>query len=219
MGLAGTQSAGLWAFNCDGSETKRFHGGRAAQAGLVAADLARRGYTGPTEIFEFGDGGFLSAFSGEGNPSRLTEGLGSRWETLDSSIKPYCCCGSIHSTIDAILDLRSKHGLKPGDVDEIEICNHSVVERQCSWKYEPVSPLNAQMNIEYCAAIALADGAAGPLQFSEERYTDSEVVTLAQKARFTVDPEIEKIYPRSFPRKGHHSNSKRPGIYQLSTGT
>lgn len=201
LGLAGTQSAGLWAFNCDGSETKRFHGGRAAQAGLLAADLARRGYTGPTQIFEFGDGGFLSAFSGEGDPALLTEGLGTRWEAIDTSIKPYCCCGSVHSTIDAILDLREKNALKPEDIEEIEIFNHSVVERQCSWKYEPLTAMNAQMNIEYCAAVALADGAAGPAQFSEERFSDSAIVALAQRARFTVDPEIEKKYPQTFPGK------------------
>ncbi|MAE07051.1 MAG: hypothetical protein CMH76_12040 [Nitrospinae bacterium] len=218
LGLAGTQSAGLFAFNSDGSETKRFHGGRAAQSGLMAADLASRGFTGPKQVFEYGDGGFISAFSGSGDISLLTEELGSRWEMLNTSIKPYCCCGSTHSTIDAILELREKHNLRPEDVDEIEIFNHSVVEKQCSWKYEPSTTLSAQMNIEYCAAISLADGAAGPAQFSEERFSDSEVVALAHRARFTVDPEIEKIYPHQFPGKvivrtrgGQTYTSYRPG--------
>ena len=201
LGLAGTQGAGTWAFQCDGSETKRFHAGRAAQSGLLAASLAAMGYTGPNEIFEYEDGGFLRAFSGCGDPELLTKELGARWEAEAVSFKPYCCCGSTHSTIDAVLALRAEHGVAPEDVREIEIMNHSVVKQQCSWRYEPVSPLRAQMNIEYCAAVALADGEAGPRQFAPERIADPALVALARRARFTVDPEIEKLYPGAFPAK------------------
>ena len=201
MGLAGTQGAGTWAFQCDGSEAKRFHAGRAAQSGLMAASLAARGYTGPREIFEYEDGGFLRAFSGCGEPAALTKDLGARWEAEAVSCKPYCCCGSAHSTIDAVLALRAEHGLAPEDVREIEIMNHSVVKRQCSWCYEPVSPLRAQMNIEYCAAVALADGEAGPGQFAPGRIADPRLVALARRTRFTVDPEIERLYPGTFPAK------------------
>lgn len=201
LGLAGTQGAGTWAFQCDGSETKRFHAGRAAQSGLMAAALAGGGYTGPSAIFEYPDGGFLSAFSGCGSPEPLTRDLGVRWEAEGVSFKPYCCCGSTHSTIDAVLALRREHGLAPDDVREMEIMNHSVVKQQCSWRYAPVSSLRAQMNIEYCAAVALADGEAGPAQFAPERIADPELVALARRARFTVDPEIERLYPQTFPAK------------------
>lgn len=201
LGLAGTQGAGTWAFQCDGSETKRFHAGRAAQSGLLAASLAEGGYTGPKEIFEYEDGGFVRAFSGCGDPEPLTRELGVFWETEGVSFKPYCCCGSTHSTIDAVLALRREHGVAPGDVQEMEIMNHSVVKQQCSWRYEPVSSLRAQMNIEYCAAVALSDGEAGPGQFTPERIADPDLVELARRARFTVDPEIEQLYPKTFPAK------------------
>lgn len=201
LGLAGTQGAGTWAFQCDGSETKRFHAGRAAQSGLMAASLAAGGYTGPKEIFEYEDGGFIRAFSGCGEPKVLTRDLGEHWEAEGVSFKPYCCCGSTHSTIDAVLALRKEHGVAPDDVQEMEIMNHSVVKQQCSWRYEPVSSLRAQMNIEYCAAVALTDGEAGPGQFTSERIADPELVALARRARFTVDPEIEQLYPKTFPAK------------------
>ena len=121
LGLAGTQGAGTWAFQCDGSETKRFHAGRAAQSGLMAASLAAGGYTGPKEISEFEDGGFIRAFSGCGEPEPLTRALGEYWEAEGVSFKPYCCCGSTHSTIDAVLSLRREHGVAPDDVEEMEI--------------------------------------------------------------------------------------------------
>ena len=85
--------------------------------------------------------------------------------------------------------------------EEMEIMNHSVVKQQCSWQYEPVSSLRAQMNIEYCAAVALTDGEAGPGQFTPERIADPQLVSLARRARFTIDPEIEQLYPKTFPAK------------------
>src|SRR5688572_21883436 len=53
LGLAGTQGSGLWAFNADGAMSKRFHAGRAAYSGVLAAELAQMGFTGPTRIYEF----------------------------------------------------------------------------------------------------------------------------------------------------------------------
>ena len=127
--------------------------------------------------------------------------MGEHWEAEGVSFKPYCCCGSTHSTIDAVLALRREHGVAPDDVQEMEIMNHSVVKQQCSWRYEPVSSLRAQMNIEYCAAVALTDGEAGPEQFTPERIADPELVALARRAHFTVDPEIEQLYPKTFPAR------------------
>jgi 2-methylcitrate dehydratase PrpD len=76
-----------------------------------------------------------------------------------------------------------------------------VVKLQTSWWYEPVSPMQAQMNIEYCVAVALAEGNAGPQQFSSDKIADPRLVDLAHKVRFEVDAEIERIYPRAFPGK------------------
>jgi 2-methylcitrate dehydratase PrpD len=61
-GLAGTQGAGLWAFNADGTMSKRLHAGKAAHLRCVGAELAQIGFTGPTQIYEFEDGGVLKAF-------------------------------------------------------------------------------------------------------------------------------------------------------------
>ena len=68
LGLAGTQSAGLWAFHADGAMSKRLHPGRAAQAGIVSAQLAQRGFDGPRLILETADGGFLAATSDDPRP-------------------------------------------------------------------------------------------------------------------------------------------------------
>ena len=199
LGLAGTQSAGLFAFNCNGADSKRFHPGRSAQSGVIAAELADKGLTGPDEIYEFLDGGFCSAFSDAPKLEELTRELNNDYVTKGVSIKPYACCASTHSSIDAIRDMVHMHQIGPNDVKEIIVYNHSIVKLQTSWRYEPISPMQAQMNMEYCVAVALAEGNVGPDKFRADKIADSKLVELAHKVRFEIDPEIEKIYPRSFP--------------------
>lgn len=198
LGLAGTQSAGLWAFTADGAQSKRFHPGRSAQSGLIAADLAARGYAGPTKILEAADGGFCQATSDGYDFTRIVDGLGDRFVAGDVTIKPYACCGSLHSAIDAVRDLAGDRPIDPAQVDRI-ICHHSrIVLQQCGFTYEPLSVLQAQMSAQYALAVAILDGQALIDQFSAGRIGRPDVVDLAKKVEFAIDPEIDRIYPDVF---------------------
>ncbi len=201
LGMAGTQSAGLWAFTADGSESKRFHPGRSAQSGVMAALLAKKGYRGPTQILEAKDGGFCQATSDHFNLQRLTEGLGKKFEAEDVVLKPYSCCGSLHSTIDATRTLAQTHNVKPQDVEKVRVHNSQVVNLQCGFEYEPLGPLQAQMSLQYCTAISIMDGHVLVDQFREERLGDPQVLDLARRVEFVLDPEINAIYPEKFASK------------------
>ncbi|MDO8957325.1 MAG: MmgE/PrpD family protein [Deltaproteobacteria bacterium] len=201
LGMAGTQSAGLWAFTADGSESKRFHPGRSAQSGIIAALLAKRGYRGPTQILEAKDGGFCQATSDFFNLDRLTSGLGKKFEAEDVVLKPYSCCGSLHSTIDATRALAQTHKIKLQEVAKIRVHNSQVVKLQCGFEYEPMGPLQAQMSLQYCTAISLLDGQVLVDQFKEERLADPKVIDLARRVEFVLDPEIDAIYPERFASK------------------
>jgi 2-methylcitrate dehydratase PrpD len=100
---------------------------------------------------------------------------------------------------DAVRWLARTHHIQPQDVEETVVANHSVVKLQSSWCYEPVSPMQAQMNIEYCVAVALTEGNAGPQQFTSDKIADPGLAELAHKVRFEIDPESEQLYPRAFP--------------------
>jgi 2-methylcitrate dehydratase PrpD len=104
LGIAGTQASGLTEWRADGSWIKRLHPGRAAQSGVLAARLAREGFTGPATIFE-GEGGFFNAFSfGEKiDPQCMTRGLGHDHHALGTAIKPFPCCRFEHGAIDLAL--------------------------------------------------------------------------------------------------------------------
>lgn len=194
LGLAGTQSGGLFAFTADGSASKRFHAGRAAQAGTMAAELAELGFTGPTRIYEAADGGLLSTFVDGADAGQLTAELGHRWAAAETNFKPYPCCGSLHAHVDAALALRSRW--RAGG--RVRVGLSRVVKVQCGYDYQPGSELNAQMSARYCVAAAMLDGAVLPAQFAPSRIADDAITRLAQSIELTHDSELDGLYPVHF---------------------
>ena len=198
LGLAGTQGAGLWAFNADGTMSKRLHAGKAAHSGVLAAELAQLGFTGPTQIYEYADGGVLKAFSDAADPAPLTQDLGGVYHLEKSSIKPYSCCGSTHSYIDAALALRKAFGGAWDPAAPVRVGTSKVVDVQCGFDYAPSSALNAQMSLRYVVAAALVDGQVLPAQFSAAKMADPQLIALAGRLELVPDPELDKLYPKDF---------------------
>jgi len=198
LGLAGTQGAGLWAFNADGTMSKRLHAGKAAHSGVLAAELAALGFSGPTQIYEYGDGGVLKAYSDASDPAPLTQDLGTRFHLDGTSIKPYSCCGSTHAYVDAALELRERIG-SPWDARRrVKIGLSKVVDVQCGFAYAPSTALNAQMSLRYIVAAALTDGQVLPPQFTERRIADPALAALAASFELVPDPRLDGLYPAHF---------------------
>lgn len=198
LGLAGTQSAGLWAFTADGGMSKRLHPGRAAQAGVTAALLAQRGFEGPRLILEAKDGGFLFAMSDSPRPAEITRELGTFWHTDFTCFKPYACCGSNHACIDAVLHLMREHNLEVDDISRIIAGIPSVVQTQTGFPYMADSVLNAQMSLQYNVAVAMIDRQAYLPQFTPERIVEPGVVQLAKRVEIVVDEELDALYPEIY---------------------
>lgn len=198
LGLAGTQGSGLWAFNADGAMSKRFHAGRAAYSGVLAAELAALGFTGPTQIYEFHDGGVLKAFSDASDPAPLTADLGVVYQLDANRIKPYSCCGSTHSYVDAAFELRRRLGT-PWDVKRrVRVGMAKVVGIQCGFDYVPSTALNAQMSLRYVVAAALLEGQVLPPQFSDAKLSDPALTDLAQRIELEHDLALDQLYPAKF---------------------
>jgi 2-methylcitrate dehydratase PrpD len=198
LGLAGTQSAGLWAFNADGAMSKRLHPGRAAQSGIVAALLAQKGFHGPRKILETEDGGFLTAMSGETRPAEIECDLGKVWRAEAICFKPYSCCGSNHASIDAALELKAEHNFTAADVRSVTVGISRVVERQTGFPYTPSTVLNAQMSIRHNVAVALLDSAVLIEQFTKQRIADPMLNELISRVNVEVDPDMDAIYPEKY---------------------
>jgi 2-methylcitrate dehydratase PrpD len=162
LGIAGSQGGGLMAAQ-EGAMVKRFHSGRAAQSGIYSARLAGDGFTGILDVLEAPYGGFLSSHTDKPNPRRLAEGLGTTWETLNVGYKPHATVTSIHSALDALLELMRDHDLEAGDIAGIEAGLSPMTHVHCAWEYKAQGVTAAQMNLySAIAVIALRTGAASP---------------------------------------------------------
>jgi len=138
LGMAGTQSSGLWAFTADGAMSKRFHPGRSSQSGVMSALLSQKGFRGPTQILEAEDGGFCRATSDRVDLSLATKDLAREFFCADVGIKPYACCASSHSAIDAIWQIAESVKVDPENVEKIAVKTARGVKVQCGFEYKPL---------------------------------------------------------------------------------
>ena len=192
LGIAGTQASGLMAAQY-GAMVKRMHAGRASQSGLYGALLARSGFTGITDVFESGYGGFCTTFSRSQDRfslPELTAGLGETWQTMGVALKFYSCVGSNHTTLDALLELQAERRFAPKDVKKIVVHGSQVTLDHAGWKYRPAGIASAQMNLSFCAATLLLEGDCFVDQFGEKAVSDPKRLALAEKVEVRADPGI-----------------------------
>ena len=186
LGIVGSQAGGLMAAQ-EGAMVKRFHSGRAAQSGVYAAELARRGFTGITDVLEAPYGGYLSTYSDKPNPQRLTAGLGTVWETVNVGYKPHASVTSIHTALDALADLMREHKLKADDIAEVDAGLSHMTHVHCAWEYKAQGVTAAQMNLYYGLAVIALDGMAFVDQYREDRLRDPQILDFIKRVRAHVD--------------------------------
>lgn len=195
LALAGAQASGLMGAQYEAS-VKRMQHGFAARSGLYAAAFAAAGCTGMRDVLAGEYGGFASTFA----PSRVhamesvLDGLGDRWELEAIAVKPYACMAGLHSTIDALLDMRRTHGLSAATVRSITIRVPESIYHHGGWPLErPATAVGAQMNLAYAAAVTLLDGAAGLAQFAPGRLDDDEIWHVIERVRVVRDDTLGEL--------------------------
>ena len=201
LGMAGTQSSGVWAFLEDGATSKKLHTGRSAENGVVAAFLAKVGMTGPEHILDAADGGLYRAMSDSAEIEAVSSGLGKDYEILKVDRKPYACCRSMHPALDAILEIRgekSKEKITPEDIARITIKSYEVGVKQCNVIEYPSNVSEAKFSMRFGVAAAYIDGEAVQKQFSQERIADPEVRKLASKIDYFADEFFTSRYPKNW---------------------
>jgi 2-methylcitrate dehydratase PrpD len=199
LGIAGSQSGGLFEGIKEGMMTKRFGAGRAAHSGVMAADLAKLGFTGSRTVLE-GEWGYLKAFSDNADPSRLTEKLGDCYNILETTFKPYPCCKALHAAIDGMLELNGRYHFDPDQVTEVVVGGYEKLVRMHDI-YEPATSMAAQFSIPYVVSVALLKGSPGVEAFEEKSIRDKEVLGFARRVKLTIDPEVTPYFPAHEPSK------------------
>jgi 2-methylcitrate dehydratase PrpD len=194
IGIAATQASGLAECFADGTWTKRLHPGWAAHSGIVAAELAAGGFTGPIRSLD-GARGLFNAHLGAGDHAfaSVTDGLGETWQCARSSFKPYPCGHLIHPFIEAIYTLREETGLRADEVARIT-CYLSpwvmkMVSEPRAQKVRPADEAAAKISIYFCVAAAALLNRVDLNAFTDATLADSRIAALAQKVFCSADPD------------------------------
>jgi 2-methylcitrate dehydratase PrpD len=194
-GICGSFAAGLLECWVDGTQTKFLHPGWAAHSGIAAAFLARAGTTGPARVFEGRFGLFASHLQDTALPrdlSRIVDALGVRWDSRNSSFKPYPAAHVLHPYIDALLRLRKEHRIGPGDIEQIECPVAAfivpIVCEPASEKLAPASDSHGRVSLPYTVAEAFYFGELGKDAYRETSLRNAEILDLARRVRYVVDP-------------------------------
>jgi 2-methylcitrate dehydratase PrpD len=201
MGISGSQAAGSMEYLAQGAWTKPFHAGWAAHSGMVAAMLSEKGFKGPSSILE-GRDGFLHAYSNGADPSRVLEGIGSRFQILRTSVKPHSCCRYMQPPIDAVLKIVNENNLRPEQVKKITVgvlrAGAHLIAEPMESKYNPQSIVDAQFSMPCGAAAALLYGKAGLKEFQPSTIRSKPVREMMRKVECIVDPELERTFPKQW---------------------
>jgi aconitate decarboxylase len=194
IGIAATQACGLMSAQFE-AMVKRMHSGMAARSGVLAAALADAGFTGIKRALEREFGGFAATFCGIDpfDLTRLTNGLGQRWEIMRIAVKPeYSAMAGTHSAIEGAIKLRQIPGFHLDKVKAIRIGVVEAMLHHGGFKLErPATSIGAQMSHCYVAAVTLLDGLPSVQQFSPDRINRDDVWNLLERIAVYRDPEIE----------------------------
>jgi 2-methylcitrate dehydratase PrpD len=198
VGTACSSASGIKAFTQGtGGMVKRMHAGRAAESGVLACDLARRGFTGPQAAVD-GRFGLLEVIGGEHTyPERLDADLGTDFAIGRVWIKAYACCGLIHSTMHALENLKSAHRIAPNAVRAVHVRTSKRAVEQ-NGDPQPQDTMTAQYSVPFCAGVALAGDARSPEPFMPDHLWDETVRGIAARTRLSVDATMDAEYPAHF---------------------
>ena len=207
-----------------GTMTKPLHPGVAAQGGILAAQLAARGFTADEAIVE-APLGFLNLFSPaqDAAPEKVLPELGNPLDivAVGIGVKKYPCCYNTHSALDAILDLRAQHGFTAGEVDWITVTvpsgggqpllkprggNGSTpadgreappVALGPLIHPRPLTGLEGKFSMQYCMAAAVLDGSPVLDTFEDQAVQRPAAQALLRRVEFVQAPAAEPALPGS----------------------
>lgn len=180
LGVAGSLGGGLLAFGKagQGGMVKRLHMGRAAEAGVLAAQLAAGGYEGPETVID-GAYGMLDAYCNERDAARLTADLGTTWHTESLALKSFACHVTAHAPVHMLMALMRQHKFAGDDIAALTLrVSNKVLSHHAS--RAPTDIMQVQYSVPYTVALAAYRDPTKPASFSADAITDADIRRLAE---------------------------------------
>lgn len=202
MGIVGSYVSGNLECYSDGSYTKRLHGGTASSAGVTAALLANKGFTGPKSILE-GPRGFFHAYCTDPRLEELTNS--GAFEIEGVSFKPHACCRFNQAAVDAVLEIFSESSIDWRAIKSILIelakTPYDIVGQPQDIKFKPKNSVDGQFSAPYSVAIACIKKRAFLEEYTNESVKRPDVHECLKKIIVKYSPDLDKFFPESFPTR------------------
>jgi 2-methylcitrate dehydratase PrpD len=176
-----------------GTMTKPLHVGHTARSGLLAAMLAKNGFTANNAALEHRQG-FLLVYNGEGNfdADAILKDWGNPYDVTrpGPGFKQYPCCGSTHPPLDALLALRREHAMPADKIARIDSWTHPRRLAHTN-RPDPKSGLDAKFSVQYCLARATLHGQVRLEDFEGNAFDDPSVRTLMTRIHAAPHPSAD----------------------------
>jgi len=195
VGIAGSFSSGLMECVPAGAASKQFQPGWGGFCGVMAADLAQAGFTGPRTIFE-GPLGYFAAFlhGMPVDPEDVFSGLHDEWELLNVRPKLFPCAHNVHAAIECAAFLRNDAAFELERISSV-LCEppQGAVAMVCEpWakKIAPETGYNGRFSLAYVVAVMLVHGRAGIDAYTDELVHDPAIRALMARTTYRVNPAV-----------------------------
>jgi 2-methylcitrate dehydratase PrpD len=211
-------AAGLWQCRQEPTFSKQLASGRAAQSGLLAADLARTGFAGARQILE-GSHGFFAATCVQPDVAGVLAGAEGSWKIHEVSFKPWSACRHVHPAIEAALALRA------GGLDLQQLLSLSLHTYADALAFAdcpvPQSAHQARFSLQHAVAVACLRGDVTLQDSAPEALSDLALAQLRQKVQVLEDPASTRAYPERYGARlvaRMHSGAERVIEVQTAKG-
>ncbi|WP_341923394.1 MmgE/PrpD family protein [Polaromonas sp. YR568] len=194
FGSAGTQSAGLWEFLRTAADSKQLHTAHAAAAGLMSACLALDGFTGAAQILE-GPQGMAAGMSSDADVAKLTDRLGTRWATAETSFKYHASCRHTHPAADALLQVMQAHQLAPAVIASVVTHVHQGAIDVLGPVLDPATVHQSKFSMGTVLALVARFGHAGLVEF-DKHFREDATTVLRDRVTMLLDAEVDAAYPQ-----------------------
>jgi 2-methylcitrate dehydratase PrpD len=194
LALAFNRCGGSFQSNIDGSLAVRLIQGFVSQSGIMCAQLAQRGISGP-QNFLTGVYGYFHIFAKDKHdPQAVVDKLGERFELTKTVFKKYPSCGGTLASTDAILDLIEGKELVTEDVRQIDITVTPYIHKLVGHPFKiGINPkVAAQFSIQYCVANALLRKSSKLEHFDEASIREPKITELIDKIHVSADPALDE---------------------------
>lgn len=193
LALAFNRCGGSFQSNIDGSLAVRLIQGWVAETGVVCAQMAQRGLTGPVN-FLTGVYGYAHLYGrGRLDPAQVIDGLGRDWRLQQMMFKKYPSCGLTQGLTEVTLKLVNELDLTPAQVLSARVRLPPYANKLVGHPFQVGDNprVNAQFSAQYCVANAIVRRSSRLTHFRVGEISDAAVRALIERISAVADPAMD----------------------------